>query len=278
MILIHPVRQCEVHAEAAEWLPGCAYFRCTETGLEWLYPQPLGVPVFPDFSAYGDQLLASASPEIVRRSSPPNEHAAFAWARKHLKPRSVVLELFAESGRFAWWMRETGYRVHVADPLATHTSVLRKYGFPSAQALLPEELPAEWPLPDVVFILESIVRLPKPRAYLEALRGRFPAAKVYLTAPSMRRPLKLQSVTCRGGYPPDFMTRWTMPALRSLLQHAGYEAEGRTITPMLLRSVALQPYRWKRHIFNCLLNASLWLNGEREFSVSAWGQPHARSQ
>jgi hypothetical protein len=240
------------------------------SGVEFLDPQPANVPVFPDFSAYGDELFAK-SRSAVLETIQPNERFALAWAKRHLSAGAPVVELFAESGRFAWLLRDAGFRVHVADPLASHAAMLGRHGLPSVQALCPDSTTA-WPEPAAVFVLESIVRLPRPRAFVEQVRTRFPGAKIFLTAPSPHRPLKLPLINNRGGYPPDFMTRWSAPALGALLKHAGYETVVEAaITPMLTRLTSRT--RPKRLLFNFGWSTLLRLAGEYEFSVSAWSAP-----
>jgi hypothetical protein len=182
-----------------------------------------------------------------------------------------VVELFAESGRFAWRVREAGFAVCLADPLAAQVTVLRRHGFAAVCATQPTELPADWADAEAVVVLESIVRVPRPGAFLAGVRMRFPHAQVFLTAPSLRRSLKLPEVDRGVGYPPDFLTRWTVPALRELLTASGYAAQGRSITPgVLARS---RGWRWRRRFFwafqVCLMRAA----GEYEYSVCAWGRP-----
>lgn len=273
MILTHPISGRETHAEAAEWLPGCAYFRCPKTGLEWLDPVPENAPVFPDFSVYADGLLAGAAPGIIGALLEPNERAALAWTHANVARGARIVELFAETGRFAWQLRSEGYDVRLADPLASHVAVLRKHGFTAQQSASPEDLPASWADADAVIILESIVRSPRPAALMAALRARFPRAQVFLTAPSMRRPLKLPGVDRRTGYPPDFLTRWTVAALRELLAAHGYAARGRAVTPRLLASAGRRGWRGK--IYLALMVLLMRMSREYEFSVSAWGRPRS---
>lgn len=275
MILHHPITGRETHAEVAEWLPDCAYFRCPRTGLEYLDPLPDCGPVFPDFSAYADELLAAATPDIMKLDSPPNEQAALQWVQTHLRPGTKIVELFAEVGRFAWRLRSIGYEVHLADPLGSHVTVLRKHGFAALQTANPGELPTDWSDAEAVIILESIVRVPQPGMFMAAVRARFPRADVYLTAPSLRRPLKLPGVDRRAGYPPDFLTRWTVPALRELLITNGYVVRGRNVTPRLLES--LNHRRWRGRIDSVLIILLMLASGEYEFSVSAWGRPRISS-
>lgn len=276
MILQHPITGHETHAEVAEWLPGCAYFRCPRTGLQWLDPMPANVPVFPDFSSYADNLLSVATPDLIKSAMPPNEQAAMEWVNKQLRPRSKIVELFAEVGRFAWLLRSSGYGVCLADPLASHVAVLRKYGFTTVQAANPAELPAEWADADAVVILESIVRLPQPGAFMAELHARFPRAQVFLTAPSFHRPLKIPGVDRRAAYPPDFMTRWTVPALRELLASHGYISEGHMVTPRLLATS--RDRRWRGRIYEALMIVPMLVSREYKFSVSASGRPRTASE
>jgi hypothetical protein len=271
MILKHPISGKETHAEAVEWLPGCAYFRCARTGLQWLDPQPAGGAGFPDFSAYADELLRTATPEAIKYLLPPPEQAALEWVHRQLPPGAKIVELFAEAGRFAWQLRSEGYDVRLADPLASHVAVLGKHGFTAFQAASPVELPADWSDADAVIILESLIRIAQPGAFMKVLRARFPRAQVFITAPSMRRPLKMPGVGRRAGYPPDFLTRWTVPALRELLTVTGYAAHGRQITPRLLTSIGKRSLRGK--LFIACMVLLMIASREYEFSASAWGRP-----
>ncbi len=271
MILQSPITLREVDARPTEWLPGCAYFECPESGVQFVNPVPAVSPVFPDFAAYGDELLTQLRTDRtpLAADTPPVERHALAWARRHLPPGAPVIELFSECGRFAWQLRDAGFEVRTADPLASHVAVLRRHGFPSEHSLCPDG--TDGPPPAAIFILESIVRLPQPRRFVEDLRRRFANAHLYVSAPSQRRSLKLPGVRQRAGYPPDFVTRWTAAALRSLLVHSGYEAEGATVTPMLTR---LTPRgRFKRRLFVLAWTTLLRLGGEYEHSVVAWGRP-----
>mgnify|MGYP001611834126 CR=1 FL=1 len=276
MILKHPITGRETHAEAVEWLPGCAYFRCGRTGLQWLEPQPISGPVYPDFSEDADDLLGRATPELIKTWLTPNEQAALEWVRGNLSPGAEIVELFAETGRFAWQLRSFGYEVRLADPLAAHVSVLRKHGFTSMQTANPAELPPDWSEADAVIILESLVRVAQPAVFMAALRARLPRAQVFITAPSLRRPLKLPGVDRRTGYPPDFLTRWTVEALRELLATSGYVAHGRSITPGMLRSLRKRR-RWRGRVFVVFQVLLMIASGEYEFSVSGWGRPRNAS-
>jgi hypothetical protein len=271
MILKHPITGREIRVEVAEWLPGCAYFRCERTGLQWLDPQPACGPVYPDFSAYADELLGAATPEQIKALLAPSEQAALDWVRGNLGPGAKIVELFAEVGRFAWQLRSDGYQVRLADPLASHVSVLCRHDFTAVQTANPAELPANWSDADAVVILESIIRVARPAVFMAAVRARFPQACVFVTAPSLRRPLKLPGVDRRAGYPPDFLTRWTVPALRELLATSGYSAHGRGITPRTLAT--LRGRRWRGQIFVMFQILLMRASGEYEFSVSGWGRP-----
>jgi len=276
MILKHPISGHEVHAVAAEWLPGCAYFRCRQTGLQWLDPIPPGAPVFPDFSRYADGQLDAASPETIVLSMPPNEIVGREWVQKELQPAAKIVEFFAETGRFACWLRFSGYRVYLADPLDAHVAVLRKHGFPAEQTADPADIPREYCDADAVIVFESLVRLKDPGKFIRAIRDNFPKAKIFLTAPSMRRSLKVHGVDRRCGYPPDFLTRWTVPALRALLQANGYNARAKAITPQLFA-------RWNeqtlaRKLYLLLMVPLMFLSKEYEFSVSASGHRTAKAQ
>jgi hypothetical protein len=182
------------------------------------------------------------------------------------------LELFAECGRFACILRQDGYGVHTVDPLESHTRVLRKHGFESVTGQL-AAVPAAWPAPFAVFILESIVRIHEPRALIEGIRARWPRALLYLTAPSLRRSLKLPHVIGRGYLPPDFATRWDATSLRHLLVCSGFAAVSGTITPMAVGR--LPATRWKRRLFNLVSTLPLRLNGEYAFSEWAAGVPRS---
>lgn len=269
MILKHPISGHETAAEAVEWLPGCAYFQCPKTKLQWLDPQPEHGPGFPDFSDYSKVLLKNASEEDLLRTLPPNENAALEWITKQIRPRAKIVELFAEAGRFAWLLRAKGFEVCVSDPLANHVSVLRSHNFDAEKANSPDDLPDTWSDADAVIILESIVRVAQPGAFMHTLRRRFPKAKVFITAPSLRRPLKLHGVDRRVGYPPDFLTRWTKPALLELFHYAGYEASSRVITPLLMSTV--HKARWRGKVYVSVLSLMMKISREYEFSLSAWG-------
>jgi hypothetical protein len=228
------------------------------------------MPFYPDFSSDADKLLASATPESMWLASPPNEHIAIEWLSSHLQPGAKIVELFAEVGRFAWQARAAGYQVRLADPLVSHVSVLRNHGFTALQAAHPTDLPADWGDSDAVVILESIVRLPDPGAFVAGLREKFPRALLFLTAPSLRRPLKIEGVDRRGGYP-DFLTRWTLPALRELLVVNGYATNGFAITPQLLSGIGR--HGWRGRLWLIFLTLLLVASREYEFSVAAWGTP-----
>lgn len=270
MILSCPVCRRERHAPATDWISGSAYHCCSTCGVEFAEPVP-PAEVFPDFSAYGDHLLARAhEPYVIDDHEQPSEFHARRWAHTRLPQGSHVLEFFAECGRFAWIMRREGYVVRTVDPLEAHTSVLRKHGFESVTGQL-DAVPVDWPAPAAIFILESIVRVRAPRALIEGIRTRWPGALLYLTAPSLRRSLKLPTVTGRGYLPPDFITRWEPSSLRHLLEQSGYCASSGTISPMLVRRIP--PTRWKRRLFNLALTFPLRLNGEYAFSEWAAGAP-----
>lgn len=271
VILKHPITGREIHARAVEWLLGAAYFHSARSGVQWLDPLPSGGPVFPDFSAYADELLGSATPGQIAALLPPNECAALEWVRESLSANAKIVELFAETGRFARQLQSSGYTIYLADPLAAHVAVLRKHAFTAVCATNPAELPADWSDAEAVIILESIVRVPRPGEFMAAVRAHFPRAKIYLTAPSLRRPLKMPGVDHRTGYPPDFLTRWTAPALRELLDASGYESRARRITPRMLRSAANRG--WRGRMFVVAMILLMAVSGEYEFSVSAWGRP-----
>lgn len=272
MLTRHPLTRAEVAAPVSEWLPGCVFLRCPKTGLEWLHPA--GEEVFPDFAGWAEEMHRAGEAGTFASMTPPFERAALAWTRQYVPPGAEIVELFAETGRFAWQLRRGGYRPLLADPLGSHVSMLNRHGFEARQARTPEELPAGWINPAAVFILESLVRLQDPLRLLDAVRNRFPNALLYVTVPSPRRPLKLPDNHFRSGYPPDFKTRWTLPALRLAVAQAGYDVRARTITPGLI--TAVPPARWKRRLFNVAVNALLWVNRELEFSYAAWGRPRSR--
>lgn len=271
MITRHPLTREEITAVATDWFPGCVYFRCPRTGLEWLDPAPPSV--FPDFSVYADRLQREGNPVVFRDHSPPFERAAHAWVRAHIPAGATVVELFAETGRFAWHIRRDGYRVQLADPVANHITTLQRHGFVAVQAAEVGSLPVSWGEPTAVIVLESLIRVSAPRDFLASIQKRWPRARLYLTVPSPRRPLKLDDVNHRGGFPPDFLTRWTRPALHEALTLAGYQADTALVTPASHRYV--EPGRWKRRLFNLAFDLMLRANREFEFSYAAWGVPRA---
>jgi hypothetical protein len=271
MILLHPITRREIHAEACEWVSGGAYFRCPSTGFEWFYPQPSNVPVFPDFSEVAEAILQNPDAETILNAMPVNEIAALAWVEKNVRRGARIVELFAETGRFAWLLKDRGFEVYLADPLASHVSALSKKGFRAVQALSPSELPGDYVEPEAVIILESLVRLPDPLRYVESVRRRFPKASIYLTVPTMRRPLMILRSSSGVGYPPDFLTRWTKAALHLLLEEAGYKAHSKIIRPRFASEFSYKS--WKNFLFWKLSSLFMWANGELEFSLAAWGSP-----
>lgn len=271
MITRHPITREETAVTATDWFSGCSYLRCPRTGFEWLDPAPPSV--FPDFSVYADRLLREDNPVALRDHSPPFERAADAWVRTHVPTGATVVELFAETGRFAWHLRRNGYRVQLADPVTNHVATLQRHGFCAVQFADVGSIPGSWSDPAAVVVLESLIRLPDPRGFLESIRSRWPRALIYVTVPSPRRPLKLADVDHRGGFPPDFLTRWTRPALHEALTLAGYDVNSATLTPASHRFV--EPGRWKRRLFNVAFDLMLRANREFEFSYAAWGVPRA---
>jgi hypothetical protein len=240
--------------------------------VEFVEPVP-EKEVFPDFSVYGDGLLSRAhEPFVMSDHEQPSEIHARHWARTHLPAGASVVELFAESGRFAWLLRQDGYAVRTVDPLESHAKVLRKHGFECVTGQF-AAVPAEWTAPAAAFILESIVRVRDPRTLVESIRVRWPHTQLYVTAPSLKRSLKLPGVTGRGYLPPDFVSRWDASSLRRLLEVSGYAADGGTMTPMTVRR--LPPTRWKRRLLNLALTLPLRLNGEYTFSEWAAGVPRS---
>jgi hypothetical protein len=269
MILRHPLTRHEIAVEASDWFAGCAYFRCPRTGFEWLHPAPASV--FPDFSHYADRLHRENHPVSFRDHTPPFERAALAWVKKELRPGATIAEFFAETGRVAWHLQRDGYKIQLADPVANHVMMLRRHGFDAVQSADANSLPASWGEPDAVLILESLIRLSDPRGFLESLRRRWPRARLFVTVPSPRRPLKLEGVNHRGGFPPDFLTRWTLPALHEALTLSGCQTRSWIVTPASHRLV--EPGRWKRRVFNAAFDLMLRANGEFEFSFAAAATP-----
>lgn len=271
MILPCPICRQERHAPVTEWLRGSAYHRCASCGVEFIEPRPGTAPVFPDYSAHAARVLEQANDRwTMLNAEQPSEYYARQWARTHLPAGAVTLELYAETGRLAWWLRRAGFQVQAADPVATHAAVLRDYGFTVAQGQL-DDIPVEWPAPAAIFVLESIVRVLDPRGLIEGVRDRWPTAAVFITAPSALRSLKLPGSESRGYLPPDFVTRWDSNALQRLLATCGYRAHARPITPGLVSRLPLS--RPKRRLINLARAMLLRANGEYVFSECAWGLP-----
>ena len=252
----------------AEELDEGAFYRCPSCRLEYVDPVPSGAPLFQDFSASGESLLQSVDEGMpLAPALTPNERAVLRRLERDLPAQSAVLELCCESGRFLAMLRHRRFRALGMDPLPGPVRMLRRRGF-DVEAGLVEEVPAAWPTPAAVVLLESLVRFPKPLELLQAVRRRFPNAVLYLTAPSPRRSLKLPQFDRRLDYPPDHLTRWSPLALRRLLEQAGYRAKVTRIFVTL--------HVWRGRFRNRVLKMIFWtllrLWGELDYSIMAVGR------
>lgn len=251
-----------------ELLDEGAFRQCPGCGLEFVRPLPRGVPTFPDFSAYGRDLLDRISTSGgAEEALLATERIVLGALRGSLGAGARVLELCAESGRFLAAARAAGFEVSAADPLPSHCAVLRDHGIPAATGML-EAVPAEWRAPDAVVLLESLVRFPEPGVLLEGIRRRFPNARVHVVVPSPRQSLKLPEFAQRLAYPPDHLTRWSRSSLQAVLHRAGYRAR-------VQRLQAGVDFPTRRGRYGNLVALAVRLLNEGEVALYGTGVPAA---
>jgi hypothetical protein len=245
---------------------GAAYLRCGGCGVERVEPLPPGVPVFVDFTDAGRAMFAELrAGASVADALTPNERLVLAALRRAVEPGSAVLELCCESGRFLAALRDAGFRPLGMDPLPRPAPMLREEGLDAARGG-PADVPAEWPEPRAVVLLESLVRFPDPVALLSEVRGRFPRAALHVAVSSPRQSLKLPEFDRRHAYPPHHLLRWTERGLGAALERAGYAARTRTTRAWI-------DWPARRGVFGNTLAVALRLAGEAEYSFVAVGTP-----
>ncbi|MET0398830.1 MAG: methyltransferase domain-containing protein [Longimicrobiaceae bacterium] len=245
---------------------GAAYLRCGACGVERVDPLPPGVPVFVDFTDAGEAMFAELrAGASLADALTPNERLVLAALRRALKPGAAVLELCCESGRFLAALRAEGFRPLGMDPLPRPAPMLRAQGLDAARGG-PADVPAEWPEPEAVVLLESLVRFPDPVALLAEARARFPRAALHVAVSSPRQSLKLPEFDRRHAYPPHHLTRWTERGLAAALERAGYAVRVRTTRAWI-------DWPSRRGVFGNTLAVALRLAGEAEYSFVAAGTP-----
>jgi hypothetical protein len=244
---------------------GAAFLACSACGVEWVHPAP-AAPIFVDFTDAGVAMFAGfRAGEPIHEAMTPNERLVLTELRGAVKPGRAVLELCCESGRFLAALREAGLHPLGADPLPRPAPMLRAEGFHAVQGG-PAEVPRDWPEPDAVVIVESLVRFPDPVALLAATRARFPRAALHLAVSSPRQSLKLPEFDRRHNYPPHHLVRWTERGLARAMERAGYSAKTRTTRASL---------NWpnRRGAFGNTLAMVLRAAGQAEYSFVAVGTP-----
>ncbi len=250
----------------AEPLDGSSFFECGACGVQFVDPLPAGVPVFQDFTDYGRMLFGDLrGGGSIDEALTPNERIVLGMLKKELSPGDAVFDFCCESGRFLAALKAHGFRPYGVDPLERPIGMLKEEGFPVETGTM-EAVPADWPQPKAVVILESMVRFPDPVRVFGEIRARFPGATVYMTVPSPRQSLKLPDFDRRHAYPPHHLVRWTVKGMVAALEKAGYRATGRT------KNVAVN-WPIRRGPFGNTLAVVLRLMGEAEYSLLAVGRP-----
>jgi hypothetical protein len=187
-----------------------------------------------------------------------------------VKPFGCLLEICFESGRFLAHLRHEGYQTFGVDPISNHVRNLADKGYTVALGLV-EELPKDWPEPDAVIMLESLVRFPKPVRLLTSIRERFVMSPLIVSVPSPHRSLRVPEFDRRTDYPPHQLTRWSRKALVEALGKAGYVSKCVTVR------VDLSKYN-----INPLLKKAAEIGyrilGESEYSYLAIARPNNGSK
>jgi hypothetical protein len=259
------------HRPIVEDLGEESFRLCPECGLQHVSGLDTAVPVFQDFSAAALDVPDRARANGGELPLTPNERTVLKWLGQNLPSHSHVLELCCESGRFLMGLRYRDFEPLGMDPLPTHVEVLQGRDCDVAPGSV-DVYPPDWPEPNAVVLLESLVRFPDPAGLIGNIARRFPGTPLCLSVPSPRRSLKVPEFDRRLDYPPHHLTRWTPRALKHLLARAGYRARCWVCHVHMNWSQGSV----KKKLLRIAYAASLRVLGELDYSICAVGLPNPK--
>ena len=146
---------------------------------------------------------------------------ALQWFGERTPEGATLLELGCAFGYFLTACRSRGFDAVGLDVAATVVDLVRSEGFRAWHGEL-SSLPPSFVTPAAVASFFVLHHLADPLAWLCEVRARFPDAVVALAVhghDDAGRP------STRYSDPPRTLTRWSGPALRAVLERAGYDVE-----------------------------------------------------
>lgn len=206
---------------------------CEECGLEFADPLTYDIQMYKKayegeaFSEMGNfypfhmELIQQELSKKSLEPTPPLYLFLLKWAKKNLKPKSVILDIGCGAGHFLALLKNEGFIALGLDIAPQPIKILREHGFTVTLGSV-DDYPAEWPRPDAIVLLEVLEHLDSPRVFLKKIHNHFPGTPLILSTPSPKRLRLKYNRREEWDYPPHHITRWSEEALSYVLKSVGY--------------------------------------------------------
>lgn len=232
---ICPVCKDDAQPRTVEMHNEFTIYECSNCSLQYSDPIEYSSDSYAESYEGSDAALGKSYEDRLERDLKKiQDHQAFEWQEpykrrvieylvRNLLAGSPVLDIGCGSGVFLAAMKEVGLRPYGMDVAVAPIDMLNRAGYNAITGTL-DDLPADWPTPTAVTIIEVIEHLPDPAALLRQIRSLFPQAIVAITVPSQKRWV-LRHGRELSDYPPNHLTRWTPRSLTRLLTDAGLNTQ-----------------------------------------------------
>jgi len=175
-----------------------------------------------DFVAMDDFAARIAIREALRETPQlwfwtPAFNLVFEWLRRNVADGSVVLDVGCGMGFVMLALKRAGYRPVGVDVAEEAVRANTRDGFAVWQGTV-ETVPIRWATPDAVLSLFMLHHVENPRAFLTAIKSKWPQAllAVAVYGPSNQDPVRSR--------PPRTLSRWNAKSLNVALNQAGYSS------------------------------------------------------